>query len=287
MSGYRIGFVGSLLFHGGLSGIWWVLADSPRPNAKPLDHSLPLTLALFQEAPGARHELGSAAVRGVPPRVSTTEAATAPLMPAPHAAQRTAKQAPLPVVRAPGIEAQKPRVAEKRAVNRRPIKAAPATDSRRPRTHKTHRQWATPKQPADERSVVTSSTPNATAPIQVAASQLPGHAQPAPAAQRAAAARAAALEGAYLDRLWGALERSKFYPRQARRKGLQGLVQIRFRVLRDGSFGDLEVVRGSGSRLLDEAAVQTVNKVSGTVPFPRDLSKSALVVNLPIACRLQ
>jgi TonB family protein len=64
-------------------------------------------------------------------------------------------------------------------------------------------------------------------------------------------------------------------------------VQVRFRVLRDGSFDDLEVVVGSGSRLLDEAAMQTVNKVSGTVPFPRELPKQALMVSLPITYRWQ
>jgi len=49
----------------------------------------------------------------------------------------------------------------------------------------------------------------------------------------------------------------------------------------------LEVVGGSGSSLLDQAALATVHKASGAVPFPDELPKQSLVVSLPITYRWQ
>ena len=52
------------------------------------------------------------------------------------------------------------------------------------------------------------------------------------------------------------------YPGKARRKGIQGMVYVRFVVERDGSVGDVEVLR-SVHPLLDEEAVRVVKT------FPR------------------
>ena len=60
-------------------------------------------------------------------------------------------------------------------------------------------------------------------------------------------------------------EHAKVYPETARREGIQGTVEVRFRIAGDGSVEAVEVVRSSGHRLLDETSTQTVRRAG---PFP-------------------
>lgn len=46
------------------------------------------------------------------------------------------------------------------------------------------------------------------------------------------------------------------YPRLARRRGIEGAVELRLLVLPDGRVGEVEVSRSSGHRILDEAAIE-------------------------------
>jgi protein TonB len=295
MRGDRIGFAGSLLLHCCLFGIWWGLADRPQSSAKPLDHSLPLTLAMFQQAPPVRHEPAP----GTPaqtPTVSERKTAGEPTheetREVQEPAQRAASKQP---ALAQVTEDRVPKTEEEALLQRRPKSTRTiASQTSKPPPNparEVKRQRTSPRPSPESRRIaqrlqrLERDLPN---PAKGVATAMPAavHARTG-AQQPATATRTAKLEDEYLERLWRALERSKFYPRQARRRGAQGLVQVRFRVLRDGSFDDLEVVVGSGSRLLDEAAMQTVNKVSGTVPFPRELPKQALMVSLPITYRWQ
>jgi protein TonB len=50
------------------------------------------------------------------------------------------------------------------------------------------------------------------------------------------------------------------YPAQAVRQGWQGTVLLRVRVLQNGAVESVEVVRSSGKKLLDDAAIQTVER---------------------------
>ena len=50
------------------------------------------------------------------------------------------------------------------------------------------------------------------------------------------------------------------YPTQARQRRMTGTVQLRVQVGVDGRPGDIEVVQGSGARLLDRAAVDGVRR---------------------------
>ena len=61
------------------------------------------------------------------------------------------------------------------------------------------------------------------------------------------------------------IERAKFYPDSARRQGLEGIVELRFRVAPDGSVAAVEIVRSSGHVLLDESSSQTVRRAA---PYP-------------------
>lgn len=61
------------------------------------------------------------------------------------------------------------------------------------------------------------------------------------------------------------IEEARIYPEEARRDGIQGTVELRFRIASDGSVEAVEILRSSGSRLLDEASEQTIRRAA---PYP-------------------
>lgn len=62
------------------------------------------------------------------------------------------------------------------------------------------------------------------------------------------------------------IEEAKTYPDTARREGIQGTVDLRFRIAADGSVEAMEILRSSGHRILDEASEQTIRRAA---PYPR------------------
>ena len=61
------------------------------------------------------------------------------------------------------------------------------------------------------------------------------------------------------------------YPREARTQGIFGQVQLIVVLLADGRIKRIEVSKGSGSRLLDQAAVRSVQLASPFKAFPKEL----------------
>lgn len=81
-------------------------------------------------------------------------------------------------------------------------------------------------------------------------------------------AAGSAAAPAALDLLREAVAARLEYPRQARRRGMQGRVVVAIRVDADGRLEACAVETGSGFPVLDEAARALVE---GLFPFPRDL----------------
>ena len=50
------------------------------------------------------------------------------------------------------------------------------------------------------------------------------------------------------------------YPRVARQRGQEGIVELRVQVRADGTCGEVVVDKGSGHRVLDRAAVKAVRR---------------------------
>jgi TonB family protein len=74
--------------------------------------------------------------------------------------------------------------------------------------------------------------------------------------------------------LAAAIERTKNYPRLARERGIEGVVRVRFRLTSSGTVEKIEIVKSSGSVILDNASISTVYRaapmphVSGWVEMP-------------------
>ncbi len=63
------------------------------------------------------------------------------------------------------------------------------------------------------------------------------------------------------------LERFKYYPASARRRGITGEVEVAFELNDQGEAGELKILSGSGYSVLDRAALKTVRRAE---PFPAD-----------------
>jgi len=90
----------------------------------------------------------------------------------------------------------------------------------------------------------------------------------------------------YLRKLRARLERARAYPIEARDRGWSGTASVRFSIGRDGGVEKLELTTGSGRRLLDEAALETVRRAAPFPALPPEIKRETLDLTLPVAFRL-
>lgn len=93
-------------------------------------------------------------------------------------------------------------------------------------------------------------------------------------------------EQGYLQRLRSALERTKRYPPMARRFGEEGKAVLQFRIDRDGRLRQAKLIEGSGSERLDQAALQTIERLARFDPLPPQHAGDSLTVSVPLIYRL-
>lgn len=94
-----------------------------------------------------------------------------------------------------------------------------------------------------------------------------------------------ALQG-YLHTIRQLLEKQKDYPRMARRRNMQGVVEVMFTIAAGGQIESAQISRSSGHDLLDEGARNTIKRVGRFPPFPAELNRQKLTIKIPLAFRL-
>lgn len=82
----------------------------------------------------------------------------------------------------------------------------------------------------------------------------------------------------YMRRLKDKIERIWRYPKAASRRGISGDLYIRFSINRDGSLGDVELVRTSGYKDLDRAAMDALKNAEPYWPLPEDWKEDQLSI---------
>jgi protein TonB len=92
--------------------------------------------------------------------------------------------------------------------------------------------------------------------------------------------------GPYLVRLRQRIQEALNYPTTARRRGLAGTVQLEIDLLPSGKVASVIVRSSSSHAVLDEAALDTVRRLSPD-PFPPGLQSRPLRIRLPIVFELQ
>jgi len=78
------------------------------------------------------------------------------------------------------------------------------------------------------------------------------------------------------------LERSKRYPPEAQARGEQGVAQLAFSVDRSGGVHRPHIVRSSGSRLLDAATLDLVERAAPLPPPPPEIAGAQIAISVPI-----
>ncbi len=91
----------------------------------------------------------------------------------------------------------------------------------------------------------------------------------------------------YQSRLQRLVERHKYYPLQARRKGTQGKATVSFTVRRDGKIENIVLSRSSGKSILDLAAIRTIKRIGKAPPFPSSIKRSKWRFDMPITYKLR
>lgn len=86
----------------------------------------------------------------------------------------------------------------------------------------------------------------------------------------------------YLSGLRQMIAQKKVYPSLSRRLGEEGRVLITFHLLRDGRIQDVQIKQASAHARLNEAALQSVSKMTSYKPIPDVIAESALTVEVPI-----
>ena len=85
----------------------------------------------------------------------------------------------------------------------------------------------------------------------------------------------------YLGLIFQKLESHKRYPKAAERRGLSGRVVLRFTVSRNGKVFNLEAVV-TGHDSFGDAAKQALSQVGQLPPFPDEIQRRELLVEVPI-----
>lgn len=91
----------------------------------------------------------------------------------------------------------------------------------------------------------------------------------------------------YQDMIRQKIEETKRYPLFARRQGIEGTVGIKFVILANGSIQDIRIVRSSGSKILDDSAVETIKRANPFPSIPEEINVSFVQIELSIVFTLQ
>lgn len=82
----------------------------------------------------------------------------------------------------------------------------------------------------------------------------------------------------YLRRLRERIEGVWRYPTLAAERGIYGDLYIRFTINKNGSLGQVELVRTSGHKILDDAAMKALRDANPFWPVPDEISKDTFTI---------
>lgn len=91
----------------------------------------------------------------------------------------------------------------------------------------------------------------------------------------------------YQDMVKQRIEEVRRYPSWAKRQGIEGIVNISFTVLSNGSSRDIKIICSSNSKILDDEAVVTIKRANPFPPIPKDISTSFIRMEVSIVFTLQ
>lgn len=91
----------------------------------------------------------------------------------------------------------------------------------------------------------------------------------------------------YRSALLRLIERNKYYPLRARRRGMEGKAMVKFSVQRNGEIRNIALSRSSRKPLLDQAALQTIKRIGKAPPLPNGLKRNSWKFVVPISYNMR
>jgi len=95
------------------------------------------------------------------------------------------------------------------------------------------------------------------------------------------------VEQAYKKRLRTLISQKKSYPLRARRAQKEGIINISFIIYSDGKIKNIHLESRSVHKILNQAAIKTIKRISGRLPFPTTIKRKQWRFSLPIIYRLR
>ena len=92
------------------------------------------------------------------------------------------------------------------------------------------------------------------------------------------------IKDQYTSEIRRQIRKHLFYPKMAKRLRIQGVVQVAFRVLADGTITDIRVLNNP-KKLLGKGAKKTLKALS-LRPIPTELNEQTMDINIPIEFKL-
>ncbi len=91
----------------------------------------------------------------------------------------------------------------------------------------------------------------------------------------------------YQDTVKQRIEEVRRYPSWAKRRGIEGEVRTKFAILSKGLTQDIRIIHSSGSKVLDEEAVDTIRRASPFPPVPEEIDSSLVWMEVSIVFTLK
>ncbi|MFT7860329.1 MAG: energy transducer TonB [Sulfurimonas sp.] len=111
--------------------------------------------------------------------------------------------------------------------------------------------------------------------------------QPVVEEPRLSAPEVEVIKSRYITKVKAAIEAKKYYPRRAKRLKREGVVEVRFTILKDGSVKDAALANPSRYKRLNKGALKTLKRVGKFAPIPQELKLDSWEVVVPIEYRLR
>lgn len=95
------------------------------------------------------------------------------------------------------------------------------------------------------------------------------------------------IKEGFSSRVWSKIEKFKYYPRIARKRGFEGKSTVAFTLGKRGELLEISIKNPSPFKLLDEAALEVVKLASPYPPIPETLNMKSIRLTAPIFFTLE
>ena len=91
----------------------------------------------------------------------------------------------------------------------------------------------------------------------------------------------------YQDIVKQKIEEVRKYPEWAKEQGIEGIAHLRFIILANGNSQETKLVHSSGSKILDQEAIATIQRAFPFPPFPKEIASSSIQMEVSLVFTLK